>query len=56
MEKLLPEEVNKLRDNGYMYIDRKAVRGFGETTPGWERLLKLGISGIKRSRRTSRRA
>lgn len=45
---LLPEEVKKLRDNGYLYINRKAVRGFGETTPGWDRLLTLGISGIKK--------
>jgi len=46
--KLLPEEARKLRDNGYMYIDRKAVRGFGEATPGWDRLLGLGISGIRK--------
>jgi formate C-acetyltransferase len=31
-----------------IYIDRKAVRGYGETTPGWDRLLSLGISGIRK--------
>ena len=42
-----PEDMSILRDNGMIYIDRKAVRGYGETTPGWERLLQLGISGIR---------
>jgi formate C-acetyltransferase len=44
----IPEELAALRDNGYVYIDRKAVRGYGETTPGWERLLRLGIGGIRK--------
>lgn len=43
-----PEDMSILRDNGMIYIDRKAVRGYGETTPGWERLLSLGIDGIRK--------
>ncbi|MDR1509467.1 MAG: formate C-acetyltransferase/glycerol dehydratase family glycyl radical enzyme [Synergistaceae bacterium] len=45
---LIPDELAALRDNGYVYIDRKAVRGYGETTPGWDRLLALGVSGIRK--------
>jgi len=45
---LAPEDMETLRDNGMIYIDRKAVRGYGETTPGWERLLSIGISGIRK--------
>ena len=45
---MAPEDMETLRDNGMIYIDRKAVRGYGETTPGWERLLTLGISGIRK--------
>lgn len=45
---LAPKDMELLRDNGMIYIDRKAVRGYGETTPGWDRLLTLGISGIRR--------
>ena len=45
---LAPEDMETLRDNGMIYIDRKAVRGYGETTSGWDRLLALGISGIRK--------
>lgn len=45
---LAPEDMETLRDNGMIYIDRKAVRGYGETTPGWQRLLTLGIAGIRK--------
>lgn len=45
--KLAPEDMKTLRDNGMIYIDRKAVRGYGETTPGWDYLLKTGIGGIR---------
>lgn len=45
---LAPEDMETLRDNGMIYIDRKAVRGYGETTPDWSRLLTLGISGIRK--------
>jgi len=42
----IPEDTRRLRDHGVIYIDRKAVRGWGETTAGYERLLRLGINGI----------
>ena len=42
----VPEETRLLRDGGMVYIDRKAVRGFGETTAGYERILRLGVNGI----------
>lgn len=42
----IPEEIRILRDNGVVFIDRKAVRGWGETTAGYEWLLESGISGI----------
>jgi formate C-acetyltransferase len=41
-----PEEATVLRDNGVIYIDRKAVRGFGETTAGYAWLLQAGVKGI----------
>ena len=31
--KLAPEDMETLRNNGVIFIDRKAVRGYGETTP-----------------------
>ena len=45
---LAPEDMETLRDNGMIYIDRKAVRGYGETTPAWDRLLAIGIAGVRR--------
>ena len=45
---MAPEDMEILRDSGMIYIDRKAVRGYGETTPGWTTLLKKGIGGIKK--------
>ena len=34
----IPDDTRELRDNGVIYINRKAVRGFGETTAGYELL------------------
>ena len=45
----IPDDTRELRDNGVIYINRKAVRGFGETTAGYEWLLREGISGIEES-------
>ena len=45
---MAPGDMETLRDNGMIYIDRKAVRGYGETTPDWPRLLKKGIGGIRK--------
>ena len=42
----IPDETRALRDNGVVYIDRKAVRGWGETTAGYEWLINEGIEGI----------
>ena len=45
---MAPKDLETLRTNGIIFIDRKAVRGYGETTVDWRRLLKVGIGGIKR--------
>lgn len=42
----IPEATKALRDHGVVYIDRKAVRGWGETTAGYEWLIKEGLTGI----------
>lgn len=42
----IPDDVKELRDAGVVYINRKAVRGFGETTAGYERVISEGINGI----------
>ncbi len=44
----IPDDTRELRDNGVIYINRKAVRGFGETTAGYELLIRKGISGIEK--------
>ncbi|SHF22116.1 glycyl radical protein [Lactonifactor longoviformis] len=44
----IPEDTRILRDCGVLYINRKAVRGWGETTAGYEMIIKEGIEGIKR--------
>ncbi|MCG8617331.1 MAG: hypothetical protein MI802_14015 [Desulfobacterales bacterium] len=45
----IPERVAPLRDNAVIYIDRKAVRGPGELTPGFDWLLEAGINGIRKT-------
>lgn len=42
----IPEDIAALRDNTVIYIDRKAVRGPGEVTAGFDVLLELGINGL----------
>ncbi|MEL7566047.1 MAG: formate C-acetyltransferase/glycerol dehydratase family glycyl radical enzyme [Dehalobacterium sp.] len=42
----VPDDTRELRDNGVIYINRKAVRGWGETTAGYEWLIREGVSGI----------
>lgn len=42
----IPEDVRTLRDNGVIYIDRKAVRGWGETTAGYSDVINKGIKKI----------
>lgn len=43
----IPEDTKALRDTGVVYINRKAVRGFGETTAGYEWLINEGIDAIE---------
>ena len=42
----IPEDVRTLRDNGVIYIDRKAGRGWGETTAGYSDVINKGIKKI----------
>jgi formate C-acetyltransferase len=42
----MPEDVAALREHTIIYIDRKAVRGPGEVTVGFDLLLREGIHGI----------
>lgn len=44
----IPEDTKILRDCGVLYINRKAVRGWGETTAGYELIVNEGIEGVKR--------
>jgi formate C-acetyltransferase len=44
----IPEDTRALRDNGVVYINRKAVRGWGETTAGYEWIIREGVEGITR--------
>lgn len=45
--KQIPEDTKILRDHGVIYIDRKAVRGWGETTAGYELIINKGTKGIR---------
>ena len=45
---MAPKDMETLRTNGIIFIDRKAVRGYGETTVDWRRLLAVGLGGIKK--------
>lgn len=44
----IPSDVALLRDNGALYIDKKAVRGWGEVTAGYEWFINNGVEGIIR--------
>ncbi|MDR1966767.1 MAG: formate C-acetyltransferase/glycerol dehydratase family glycyl radical enzyme [Synergistaceae bacterium] len=44
----IPEDVAALRDNGALYIDKKAVRGWGEVTAGYEWFINNGVEGLVR--------
>ena len=50
----IPEDTRLLRDNGVIYINRKAVRGFGETTAGYSWLIREGLAGIEATVRDHR--
>jgi formate C-acetyltransferase len=42
----IPQDTRVLRDAGMIYINRKAVRGWGETTAGYQAVLEEGIAGL----------
>lgn len=44
--KQIPEDCRELRDAGQVYINRKAVRGWGETTAGYRQVIEEGIESI----------
>lgn len=44
--KQIPDDCRKLRDAGQVYINRKAVRGWGETTAGYKQVINEGIEAI----------
>lgn len=44
----IPEDARILRDCGVLYINRKAVRGWGETTAGYEMIINEGIEGVRK--------
>lgn len=44
--KQIPEDCKILRDAGQVYINRKAVRGWGETTAGYKQVISEGIEAI----------
>jgi len=44
--KQIPEDTKILRDNGVVYINRKAVRGWGETTAGYAQVINEGLEAI----------
>lgn len=42
----IPADVAALRDNGALYIDKKAVRGWGEVTAGYSWFINNGVEGL----------
>ncbi|MGM0216792.1 glycyl radical protein [Enterococcus sp. AZ109] len=44
----IPEDTKELRDTGVIYINRKAVRGFGEVTAGYTQVINEGLEGIRK--------
>ena len=44
--KQIPDDCRDLRDTGQVYINRKAVRGWGETTAGYRQIIEEGIESI----------
>ena len=44
----IPEDVAALRDNGALYIDKKAVRGWGEVTAGYGWFINNGVEGLRK--------
>ena len=44
----IPDDVAALRDNGALYIDKKAVRGWGEVTAGYGWFISNGVEGLRK--------
>ena len=44
--KQIPSDCRALCDTGQVYINRKAVRGWGETTAGYRQIIEEGIDSI----------
>ncbi|WP_352401956.1 glycyl radical protein [Synergistes jonesii] len=44
----IPADVAALRDNGALYIDKKAVRGWGEVTAGYGWFIDNGVEGLRK--------
>ena len=45
-KKMKPEPCRLLSDDGALYIDRKIVRSWGDTTAGFKQVIDEGIEGI----------
>lgn len=54
--KQIPDDCRNLRDTGQVYIDKKAVRGWGETTAGYTQIINEGIESIMDTIRSEREA
>ncbi len=54
--KQIPEDCRNLRDTGQVYIDKKAVRGWGETTVGYTQIINEGIESIMDTIKAEREA
>ncbi len=54
--KQIPDDCRALRDAGQVYIDKKAVRGWGETTAGYTQIINEGIESIMDTIRAERQA
>lgn len=52
--KQIPDDCRNLRDTGQVYINRKAVRGWGETTAGYNQIITEGIESICKTIRAKR--
>lgn len=44
--KQIPTDCRNLRDTGQLYVDKKAVRGWGEVTAGYTQIIQEGIQSI----------
>ena len=45
----LPKDIRELSDASAIYVNRKAVRGPGELTAGYDWVVQSGINGIRKS-------